>query len=423
MQVNKALVDEFTYIETLESGLKVVIHPKMKYQRLIVTLQVHFGGVDMEYNVGDKYYKIPEGVAHFLEHSLFQNNGRNLSEEFAKYGAKINAFTSKSETAYSFECRNDFNYLIDYFLSSFLKPEFSVAAIEKEKKIIQHELMMSEDSIHTEIYQKLKNMIYADKAICADVGGTVKEVMSINKDILTQVFNTFYHPKNMSLVITGNCNPEVVLAVIKNHAYNLNKWPEFETIKRVQDRTNKRIHNFVKKTKEVEENIINIGIKIPYEIFDNYSREYIHVAISSIIGNTFGLGSRNYDYLEKRKMMNISFSAKSTIERDYGFINIYMQNKNPKKYLSEIVAIILRINEEDLDEELFNIDKKAILGNYIRLFDSLPRTHEFISNCILEDVDISKYLQNILDLKIEDLNPMRAIFKKENIYVIQYLKK
>jgi len=121
--------------------------------------------------------------------------------------------------------------------------------------------------------------------------------------------------------------------------------------------------------------------------------------------------------------MNISFSAKSTIERDYGFVNIYMQNKNPKKYLNEILSIITKISYEPLDKELFDIDKKAILGNYIRLFDSLPRTHEYISNCVLENVDINNYLQNLLDLKIEDLEPIKKIFVKENIFVIQYLKK
>lgn len=423
MQVNKALIDELTYIETLESGLKVAIHPKKKYQRVVVTLQVNFGGLDLEYEVSGQHYKIPEGVAHFLEHSLFENNGRNLSEEFAKHGSKINAYTSKSVTAYTFESRNDFDYLIGYFLSSFLKPDFSPLSIEKEKKIIKHELMMSEDSIHTEIYQKLKSMMYSDKAIICDVGGTVKEVMTINQDILNHVFNTYYHPKNMSLIITGNCNPDEVIEIIRKHEYNLNDWPEFSEIKRVQHNAERKIHNYTKKTNEVEENIINIGLKIPQDIFDTFDREHIHVGISSIVGNSFGLGSKNYDYLEKKNLMNISFSAKSTIERDYGFINLYMQSKTPKKYLSEILSILTKISEEPLDEELFNIDKKAILGNYIRLFDSLPRTHEYISNCILENVDINNYLQNILDLQVSDLDAIKAIFKKENIYVIQYLKK
>ena len=423
MEKHKALMDEITYVETLKSGLKVAIHPKMKYQRVLVTLQVNFGGVDLEYKVGDTYHKIPSGVAHFLEHSLFENNGRNLAEEFSKYGSKINAYTSKSVTAYTFESRNDFDYLMDYFLSSFVTPVFKETSIEKEKRIIKHELKMSEDSIHTKIYQKLKNMMYSDNAIRIDVGGEIKDVLTINRDILVDVFNTYYHPKNMSLIITGNCDPELVIEKLRNHEYNLHSWPKFEPIHRIQNDKPRKIHYYLKKSSEIEDNIINIGIKIPNEIFKKYEREYIHIGISSIIGNIFGLGSKNYDYLEKRNLMNISFSAKSTIERDYGFIDIYMQNKNPKKYLKEMLGIVIKINEEPLDKELFQIDKKAILGNYIRLFDSLPRTHEYITNCILEEVNINTYLSKILELTVEDLEPLKKIFVKENIFVTQYLKK
>lgn len=422
MQLLKALNDEITYVETLKSGLTVAIHPKLKYQRTLVSLQVNFGGMDLEYTVDNQSKKIPSGVAHFLEHSLFQNNGTNLTEEFAEYGARINAYTTKSITAYTFECRTDFDYLMSYFLNSFIKPDFSKAAIEKEKKIIKHELLMSEDSVHTKIYQKLKHMMYSDNAIRCDVGGTVKDVFKTHQEILNDVFDTFYHPKNMSLIITGNIDHLRIFELLRNHAYNQHDWPVYNEIKRIQDIQPRNIHNHTRKVEDVEENIINIGIRIPEEYFAKYSREYIHIAIHSIIGNTFGLGSKNYDYLDKRKMMNISFSAKSTIERDYGFINIYMQSKQPDKYLKEIMAIIKNIKDKPLDEKLFTINKRAISGNYIRLFDSLGRTHEFISNCLVEDVKIDDYLNNILNLDIKDLDPMKQIFEDKNIFTIKYLK-
>lgn len=423
MQILKALNDEITYVETLESGLTVAIHPKLKYQRTLVTLQVNFGGMDIKYEVNNQTKTIPSGVAHFLEHSLFQNNGRNLTEEFAEYGARINAFTTKSITAYTFECRNDFEHLITYFLSSFIKPDFSKAAIEKEKKIIKHELSMSEDSVHTKIYQKLKQMMYTDCAIRCDVGGTVTDVNKTDQAVLNDVFDTFYHPKNMSLIITGNLDYLKTFELLRNHIYNQHAWPTYSEVKRIQDNQPRILHNYTRKVEDVEENIINIGIKIPEEYFNKYSREYIHIAIHSIIGNTFGLGSKNYDYLDKRKMMNISFSAKSTVERDYGFINIYMQSKQPDKYLKEIMTIIRNIKDKPLDEHLFTINKRAISGNYIRLFDSLGRTHEFISNCLTEEVSIDNYLNNILKLDIKDLDPMKQIFEDKNIFTIKYLKR
>lgn len=205
LEIKKALNDEITYIKTLESGLTVAIHPKLKYQKTLVTLQVNFGGLDLLYKVNHQTKEIPSGVAHFLEHSLFQNNGRNLTEAFAEKGAKINAFTTKSITAYTFECRTDFDDLITYFLESFINPDFSEEAIEKEKKIIKHELVMSEDSVHTKVYQKLKNMMYSDCAIRCDVGGTVKDVFKTNQEILNDVFDTFYHPKKYVFNHYGKC--------------------------------------------------------------------------------------------------------------------------------------------------------------------------------------------------------------------------
>lgn len=418
----KALSDEITYLEVLKSGLRVAVHPKKKYQRTLVRLQVDFGGMDEHYLVNDIEKKIPAGVAHFLEHSLFENNGRNVSEEISKYGGNVNAYTSKSVTAYTFECRENLPYLLSYFLDGFMTPNFSETSIEKEKRIIKHELKMSEDSIHTKIYQDLKDMMYADQAIRSDVGGTVKSVQSIDKAILDDVFNTFYHPKNMSLVITGNVEPETVFEIVRNHRYNQHNWQAFSPITRIKDNKKRTIHNKKKIVPTIEENMINIGIKIPDEIFENYDREFIHIGIGLVINNVFGLGSRNYDYLEKRNLMNISFSAKSAIERDYGFINVYIQTKYQEKYLKEMTKILLDVSKNPLDEALFIIDKKAILGNYIRLFDSLSRTHELIGNFVSENVRIDTYLDKILHFKSEALKPIQAIFTKENMFVVQYLK-
>lgn len=422
MEKHHALLDEVTYIKTLKCGLKVAIHPKPNYQKAYVSLQVNFGGLDIDYFVNDQAFSIPEGVAHYLEHMVFSNNGRNLAEEFAKKGARINAYTSKSVTAYSFDTRHHYPYLLDYFLSSFLIPDFKDSDIEKERKIIKHELLMSEDSIHTKVYQKLKSMMYSDNAIITDVGGTVAEVMKINKATLNQVFNQFYHPKNMTLIISGKVAVDHTLELLNNHEFNQHNWLDFNPIKRKIDDQVKTDHQYLTKTSETEENIINIGVKIPQEIFKNYSKEYINIGMNALINNMFGLGSKNYDYLDKMNLMNVSFSAKPSIERDFGFVTIYIQTPKHKLYLREMLKILESISTNDLDEELFEIDKKAILGNYIRLFDSLPRTHEFVCNCLLEDVNIDTYLSNLMKLTPKDLEPLKQIFKKENIYSIIYLK-
>ncbi len=418
----KALKDEFIYEETLKSGLKVAIHPKKNYKKTLVSLQVNFGGIDVCYRYDNQIKTIPTGVAHFLEHSFFSNNGRNLAEEFSKHGASVNAYTSKSITAYKFNCIDNLEYLLGYFLETFIKPDFSEASIQKEKRIIKHELNMSDDSIHQDLHRKLKKMMYTDLGIFSDVGGTVKDVLTLDSDLLDDVFNVFYHPMNMSLTITGDVSPEKLFKQIKDHSYNLYNWPIYKSAERIITDTKRTVHNYQKAIPLNDTNIIAYSIKIPNQTFIDFDREFIHIAVGTIISNAFGLASKNFDIMKRQKLMNVSFSANSTIERDYGFINIYVQTEHVKKYSKIIEEMILNIGRLPLDEELFNLDKKMIMGNYITIFDSLSRIHDFLCNCVCEGIDIETYLDQVLDIKIEDLDPIKALFTKENIYSVKYLK-
>lgn len=418
----KILKDEFVYIDTLKSGLIVAIHPTPNFKRTIVSLQVKFGGIDIFYEINNQKHQIPAGVAHFLEHMLFSNNGRNLAGEFSNYGANVNAYTSKSITSYKFSCIDHFDYLLDYFLTSFIKPDFSYESIEKEKKIIAHELNMSMDSLHHKIYQKLKKLMYADKAVTSDVGGTVNDILKINQALLDEVFNTYYHPKNMSLIISGNVKPEEVFNHLNQHPYNLYEWPKFKSIKRITDFKKRKTHHHTQKVKNNNTNMISIGVTVPESAFDKYPREFIHISLGSILSNAFGLASKNFDTLKKENLMNVSFSCNTNLERDYGYINIYMQTEKQEKYFNTIMKMIKDINKRSLDEELFDIDKKMILGNYISVFDSLSRIHDFIASCIIEDINLETYLENVMNLKFEDLNELRNIFTKDNIYSVRYLK-
>lgn len=418
----KVLSDEFIYLETLESGLQVAIHPAPKFKRTLVSLQVNYGGIDILYKVDNEIKKDPSGVAHFLEHMLFSNNGRDLAGEFSNYGANINAYTSKSLTNYKFSCIDNLDYLLDYFLTTFIMPEFSVESIEKEKKIISHELNMSMDSLHHKIYQKLKNLMYSDESVIHDVGGTIEDVISINQEIINSVFNVFYHPKNMSLIISGNVDPEKIIKNLRNHNYNKYNWPKFRKIERIKSFSKRRNHSFTKRIPNNNTNMISIGINIPDYIFEKYPREFIHICLGSITSNAFGLASNNFNILKKENLMNVSFSVNTNLERDYGYINIYMQTEKHDKYYKTIKKMITDISKLPLDQDLFEIDKKMILGNYITVFDSLTRTHEFISSCMIEDINLETYLSNVLKLTIDDLEDLKSIFKDENVFAVRFLK-
>jgi len=418
----QALKDEFIYTEKLESGLIVAIHPKKEFHNVYVTLQVNFGGTCLKYKTQDETVEIPAGVAHFLEHIMFHNQDLDLSEKFARAGAEINAYTSKSITAYQFKTINHIHELLTTFIDNFVSFDVSNDIIEKERQIIVHEVMMSKDSIHFDMHQRMMKMLYSDYCIYSDVGGEVDDILKINHDILEKSFNTFYHPKNMNLVITGNVDYQEVIDLLKKHRFNKKQWLTFSEIKPLIYYNQKDEHHLVLKKDDVEESMINFLVRIPENLIFQKNREFLHIALSSITANVLGLGSKTFDYLEKNNLMNISFYTKLTIEKSYGYLSVFIQTNKVLRYKKTMLDILLKINEEPLDKQLFEVNKKNILGNYITIFDNLSRVHNLLCNTIMENVGIDQYFNHVINHSIEDLAPYKAIFREENIYSITYLK-
>jgi len=418
----KALQDERIYQTTLASGLRVAIHPKTEFHNIYASFQIDFGGSDLRYHKDGIERTLPGGVAHFLEHLMFHNLGIELPEVFADLGAEVNAYTSKSNTAYRFKTINNIQKLLKIFIENFRGFQVEDEIIEKERRIIVHELTMSDDSVHYDMQQALTNMMYSDYCITSDVGGKVKDVRSVTKEDLVEAFNTFYHPCNCSLVITGNVEVNQVMAILEDNEYELQTWPSKPEIMRVINDASKRIHHKTKYTKDLPENMITYALKIPQVICQTIDREFLHIAIGSIVANVFSLGSKTFDYLEKSKLMNVSFFTKLTIERDYGYFDIFIQTSKVKRYIKTMEDILLKVATEPLDEEFFVVNKKNIIGNYITMFDSLSRSHDFLCNCVQENIQIDDYLNHVLNLSINDLDQLKLLFVKENIYLLSYLK-
>ena len=168
--------------------------------------------------------------------------------------------------------------------------------------------------------------------------------------------------------------------------------------------------------------MINFTVRIPRTLILQKDREFLHIALGSIIANVLGLGSKTFDYLEKNNLMNISFYTKLTIEKSYGYLSVFIQTNKVLRYKKTMLDILLKIAKEPLDKELFEVNKRNVLGNYITLFDNLSRVHNLLCNTIIEGVNIDQYLQHIINLRLEDLEPYKAIFTNDNIYSITYLK-
>ena len=211
-------IDLDLYHETLDNGLNIYIVPKDNVNGIYATFTTKFGSIDEEFiPIGEaEYKKVPLGVAHFLEHKLFeQKDGKEPFEFYSERGCDANANTSNYKTTYLFSGANSFAENINYLLDYVQEPYFTDENVEKEKGIIEQEIKMYEDDPYFKMYDGLVYNAFNEHPIKYPIAGTVKDVYSITKEDLYTCYNTFYHPSNMFVVITGNVDPIETINIIK----------------------------------------------------------------------------------------------------------------------------------------------------------------------------------------------------------------
>ena len=353
MQVIENLkVKEKLYIEKLENGLTVMIIPKPGIQKKYVIWGTNYGSNDNKFVVPgeDKETEVPNGVAHFLEHKLFeQENGTNSLDTLTALGVNANAYTTNDHTAYLFECTDNFYEALDELMDYVQHPYFTDENVEKEKGIIGQEIKMYEDSPFYKIYDGIVYNSFVNHPIKHPIAGTVADIKNITKENLYTCYNTFYNPSNMFLVITGNVDPEETLNTIKANQEK----KEFKTQNNITiqkyDEPNEVARAQQKVTMDVEISKIGIGYKI------DCSKIKLHINdIKSYLSILFDLKLGTTSYLNERlKNMNLI-----THDLDISFVH------TDKHILVVIIAETLeplkvqRLIEEELED--LNITKEEL---------------------------------------------------------------
>ena len=219
MDFKKIVCDKFqeTYFKGVhESGLEVIVIPK-KQATLYSLFATRYGSVDNEFKVEgeENFHTVPAGVAHFLEHKLFENsNGEDTFLRFSKLGASCNAFTSTDTTAYLFTATENYYESLEELVSFVSDPYFTPETVEKEMGIIEQELRMYEDNPHRVLYENMLTCLYEAHPVRISVGGTVESIHEITPDILYTCYNTFYNPCNMMLIVCGDVLCDKVAEVV-----------------------------------------------------------------------------------------------------------------------------------------------------------------------------------------------------------------
>lgn len=414
-------VNEDIYLETLDNGLKVFLYVNKNMHNNYVTFTTRYGSINNEFSFGKdgKFKKVPNGIAHFLEHKVFvQENDPQPEEYFAKSGGVCNAYTTFKNTTYLFSCcdnvYDNVEFLLDFVQNLYLTEE----NVESEKGIITQEINMCNDRPGDLLYDTIRKNTIKNNPFKESIIGTVDEVNSITKKMLEDCYNTFYHPENMFLVVTGNFSKDEMLNRIKENQ-NSKEFGEFikPKIKKYKEPDD------IVLEKEIVECNTNIpkmayNIKINVDKIDMDKRKlsiYMFIIFNLLFGDT-----SDFDEEMKSKGIITNTLYYNLLNIDTHFI-ITLTNSSDKydELIDEIEKRLVNISfkENELDRK-----KKVLISNEIFSYENIEMVNEMIIDNIIFDGKIETDIIGIIEsLNIDELNGIleRIDFSKKSIVVLK----
>ena len=413
--IESSKIKEKAYIETLENGLKIIVIPKKNANKKYIIWGTHFGSIDNRFimpKTEEEVY-IPDGVAHFLEHKMFeQKDGTNSLDTLMAMGIDANAYTTNDHTAYLFECTDNFYEGLDELMDYLQNPYFTDENVEKEKGIIGQEIKMYEDDPGWRLYLNSLDCMYKDNPIKLDIAGTVESISEITPDVLYKCYNTFYNPANMTMVICGDFEPEKIIEEVKKRLVKKENQGE---IKRIYPPKEDKINKPYKEEKmEVSTPAFIVGYKDTEVSVKDVVKK--HTAIEILLNMLIGKSSKLY----KKLYENGSLMAQPTLDyefsSEYAHVIISGQSKNPEEIKKEIKNVVKEFKNNGLDEEHFNRIKKKIYGDYVTEYNSVSDIARMFLADSMKNINAFDYIEKYETVTKEYAEQiLRNVFKEENM--------
>jgi len=408
--IENSKVKEKLYIEKLENGITIMIIPKKDIQKKYAMIATHFGSMDNKFiSPGEKDITyIPDGVAHFLEHKMFeQENGTNSLDTLTALGVNANAYTTTNHTAYLFECTDNFEPALDELMDYVWHPYFTDANVEKEKGIIGQEIMMYDDYPDWVVYMNAIKNMYAKSPINIDIAGSAESISKIDKDILYKCYDTFYNPANMVMCFAGDFNPDELINKVKENFKKIaNNENGTNEAKRILEEEPEKIVSKEKEEKmEVSIPIFVIGIKDfsleQNKCIDEKTSVKKHMAIEILLNMLIGKSSKLYKELYEEGMLMSELFVEYEFATNYAHIAITGQSKEPKTILTKLQEAIAELKQKGIEEEHFNRIKNMIYGNYVKEYDDVAGVSRMFVSDYFKGINSFEYLEEYSSVTIE----------------------
>ncbi len=405
---NDVLKNGYSVTE-LPSGLKVYICERPEFNSVYAVFGTKYGSIDSSFSVDGENITVPDGIAHFLEHKLFESEDGDAFSKYAKTGAYANAFTSFDRTCYLFSCTERFEENLDILLNFVQSPFFTAETVKKEQGIIGQEIKMYDDLPSWRVlFNMLENMYY-NHPVKKDIAGTVDSISKIDDKILYKCYETFYNQSNMFICISGNVNTKRVLSQIEKGLKESKKI----SLKRTKvEEPESVVKNYVEQHLEVsmplfsfafKENLSDTGIDLKKSI-------EVNALIKLICDDATPL----YKKLNELKLINDEFDAEYFYGSDFACVMFGGESSNPKQVADEILNEVIRIKRSGIDSELFEAVKRDMYGQALKRYNSVSAVGLMLVDSAVLGYNYSEELDIIKNLTIEDVLIHTSILNIDN---------
>ena len=398
IKINK--IDETLYYDKLDNGLEIYVLPKSNMKNVYATFTTKYGSQTLNfvpYNQTNTI-KVNAGVAHFLEHKMFeQETGELPFEFFTRIGADCNACTFLNYTSYLFNGPKETNDALNYLLDYVQAPYFTDENVKKEKGIIIEEARMYQDSPVFTLYDRIRFNAFKKNDIRYPIAGEVSDIEGITKEMLYDCYNTFYHPSNMFVIVAGNVDGEAIIKVIKDNQAG----KVFKNSGPIKINTPHEPNDVFKSYEELQMNVpvykIAYAVKIPLSKYSHMDPKRRNIYFSLIFELLFNASSDFYEMMQNKSYCLSEISIDKQYTDEHALMTLVIDTNHPQELINEIDQVLKHISITNNSLERY---KKVLISNTIYGFEDL----ETINDIIMNDVILYNKFETDIDAIIETLN-------------------
>ena len=398
-------VGERMYREVLENGLHVFVFPKPEFQKSYAFFATNYGGMDLRFCLDGTWHDTPAGVAHYLEHKMFDTKDGNALQKLTANGASPNAFTSNAITGYYFECTEQFEENLKTLLSFVSVPYFTQESVDKEQGIIGQEIGMIEDDPDWKVFTNLMKGLYEHHPIRLSVAGSVESIARITPQTLYDCHKAFYDPANMVLCVAGNQDPERVCQIARE-ILPKTAGPIAQKDYGSQEPEG-AFQSLVEERLAVSGPIFQLGYKgdAPERGEAGLRQQLLgELACEVLLGNSTPLYARLY----QEGLINRNFSYGYDSVPGCAFLAAGGESRDPEAVRAAVEAEARRIEAEGVDLELWERVKKGAYGWRVRSLNSFETLCVNQAQNFFAGREYLRFADLFADIRKEDVEALIA---------------